>query len=120
MEAIRSSATSVHTRSTRRHIPEDGILHEICILFTLEVDLKRAFLRGSYSLSRSWNQKFIAVFTTAHRVVHSPTVQQLGKSVTALIYPMDHQSQGKGSGKRQRKLYTEELRDLSSSSDVIS
>jgi hypothetical protein len=27
MEAIRSSETSVHTRSTQRHIPEDGILH---------------------------------------------------------------------------------------------
>jgi hypothetical protein len=27
MEAIRPSKTSVHTRSTRRHIPEDGILH---------------------------------------------------------------------------------------------
>jgi hypothetical protein len=27
MEAIRSSETSVHRRSTRRHIPEDGILH---------------------------------------------------------------------------------------------
>jgi hypothetical protein len=26
MEAIRPSETSVHTRSTRRHIPEDGIL----------------------------------------------------------------------------------------------
>jgi hypothetical protein len=27
MEAIRSSKTSVHTRPTRRHIPEYGILH---------------------------------------------------------------------------------------------
>jgi hypothetical protein len=27
MEAIRSSETSVHTRSTQRHIQEDGILH---------------------------------------------------------------------------------------------
>jgi hypothetical protein len=27
MEAIRSSETSIHRRSTRRHIPEDGILH---------------------------------------------------------------------------------------------
>jgi hypothetical protein len=27
MEAIRSSETSVHTRSTRRHAPEDGLLH---------------------------------------------------------------------------------------------
>jgi hypothetical protein len=26
MEAIRSSETSVHTRTTRRHIPENGIL----------------------------------------------------------------------------------------------
>jgi hypothetical protein len=27
LEAILSSETSVHTRSTQRHIPEDGILH---------------------------------------------------------------------------------------------
>jgi hypothetical protein len=27
MKEIRCSETSVHTRSTRRHIPEDGILH---------------------------------------------------------------------------------------------
>jgi hypothetical protein len=28
MEAIRSSETSVHRKTTRRHIPENGILHE--------------------------------------------------------------------------------------------
>jgi hypothetical protein len=27
IEAIRSSETSVHTKSKRRHIPDDGILH---------------------------------------------------------------------------------------------
>jgi hypothetical protein len=27
MDLIRSSESSVYTRSTRRHIPEDGILH---------------------------------------------------------------------------------------------
>jgi hypothetical protein len=30
MEAISSSETSVHTRCTQRHIPEDGILHSYC------------------------------------------------------------------------------------------
>jgi hypothetical protein len=29
LEAIRSSETSVHTRSTRRHFTEDGILHNV-------------------------------------------------------------------------------------------
>jgi hypothetical protein len=31
MEAIRSSETLVHTGTTRRHIPEDGILDVYCL-----------------------------------------------------------------------------------------
>jgi hypothetical protein len=34
MEAIHSSETSVHTRSTRRHIPEDGILDKFYVHIT--------------------------------------------------------------------------------------
>jgi hypothetical protein len=30
IETIRSSKTSVLTRVTRRHIPEDGVLHDYC------------------------------------------------------------------------------------------
>jgi hypothetical protein len=34
MEAIRSSETSVHTGTTRRHIPEDGILQDLSIMIS--------------------------------------------------------------------------------------
>jgi hypothetical protein len=44
MEAIRSSETLVHTRSTRSHIPEDGIL--CTLLFKLR--------REPWSLSRMY------------------------------------------------------------------
>jgi hypothetical protein len=34
MEVTRFSDTSVLTRATRRHIPEDGILRDVCCLFS--------------------------------------------------------------------------------------
>jgi hypothetical protein len=49
MEAIRFSETSVLTRATRRHIPEDGILH---------VD----YLYAKVSLgicTTDWSEKFL-------------------------------------------------------------
>jgi hypothetical protein len=48
MEAIRSSKPSVHTRSTQRNIPEDGILHP------LPEDGGDTFLRnvGSHKITR--------------------------------------------------------------------
>jgi hypothetical protein len=40
MEAIGSCETSVHTRSTRRHIPEDGILQLCLCLLKLDALFK--------------------------------------------------------------------------------
>jgi hypothetical protein len=37
MEAIRSSETYVLTRTTRRHIPEDGILHNILLTDNIKI-----------------------------------------------------------------------------------
>jgi hypothetical protein len=59
MEAIRSFKTSVRTKSTRRHIPEDGILHshrrenlKNYILYLYIIFLRfNVFMAGSYKNS---------------------------------------------------------------------
>jgi hypothetical protein len=63
MEAIRSSETSVHTRSTRRHIPEDGILRfhfcsllvifQFLLVILLYLPLLKFDLKRIYSLVRA-------------------------------------------------------------------
>jgi hypothetical protein len=50
MEAIRASGTSVHTRSTRRHIPEDGILHRI----TLYIQGTNSILKETRANTADW------------------------------------------------------------------
>jgi hypothetical protein len=52
MEAIRSSETLVHTRSTRRHIPEDGIL-KLFIIYVPNQQLQSQ-LHTQNSIRRYW------------------------------------------------------------------
>jgi hypothetical protein len=57
MEAILSSETSVHIRSTRRHISEDGILHtELCLLSKYRSLLRTSYITMSITVSfqRIW------------------------------------------------------------------
>jgi hypothetical protein len=75
MEAMRSSETSVHTRSTQRHIPEDGILQRsrkyveaCCFLYKakdfsapLRTSTYIEFLHIVFSLEELWVQ-FLAGF----------------------------------------------------------
>jgi hypothetical protein len=50
MEAIHSSETSVHTRCTRRHIPEDGNLYtNICLIrIVITISIEDRLLSEKY------------------------------------------------------------------------
>jgi hypothetical protein len=54
MEAIRSSETSVHTWSIRRHIPEDGTLQECCSSQSYKI---RCSLKLQATRLRIWLQR---------------------------------------------------------------
>jgi hypothetical protein len=56
MKAKRSSETSIFTRSTRRHIPEDGILYIVLVL----------------CLSCSWTLKLYAVRSSETSIAYIP------------------------------------------------
>jgi hypothetical protein len=60
MEAICFSETSVHTRSTRRHIPEDGILHS-----HRRENLNLTFLKKVYRVIMDLAKQFYAAIPKA-------------------------------------------------------
>jgi hypothetical protein len=92
MEAIFSCETSVHTRSTRRHIPEDGILHrhrhenlkpyttESCLFSTVSQVLKtREFIRRKTDIN----------FLQTKYVFNDSTSKNYA-TCTSIRYPMCH------------------------------
>jgi hypothetical protein len=73
MEAIRSSETSVITRTTRHHVPEDGILQEI-IQFSFQED---------YVIPPSkpvWNEELHNVYSSSSiiRIIKSRRLRWAG------------------------------------------
>jgi hypothetical protein len=65
MEATLSSETSVRTRSTRRHIPDNGILHSHRLEnLKLYVCLTHLFSRSMISIHSSWGRKELRTVPT--------------------------------------------------------
>jgi hypothetical protein len=56
MEAIRSSEASVHTRSTRRHIPEDGILPSSCSILYAFFSLPTPYIWKNYTETLTFDE----------------------------------------------------------------
>jgi hypothetical protein len=65
MEAIRSFETSVHTRSTRHYIPEDGILHSHrCETLKSYIDKVAFQLPGNYELYFTYTNRNLIISST--------------------------------------------------------
>jgi hypothetical protein len=72
MEAIRSSETSVNKISTRRHIPEDGILHELVKFSSEESNIWRAHCNCIVAFWRMIQRPLLEfyLFSTITRIRH--------------------------------------------------
>jgi hypothetical protein len=78
MVETRSSETSVHKRSTRRHIPKDGIIHSHCseILksYIMSILFSYLYLRLLYCLF-PFNFRNKSLSASRACVLHVPTIQ---------------------------------------------
>jgi hypothetical protein len=74
MEAICSSKTSVHTRFTRCHIQEDGILHRLRVfenrVLRIIFGLKKGDMKGGWR--KLYNEDF-------HNLYSSPSIIKMIK-----------------------------------------